>query len=170
LLGKKYGKLFPKLCATVASMDADALLQTLQKDQSVKVEVDDHVITLLPKEVEVRTQPKEGYVMEEEQGIIVGVYTVVTEELKKEGLAREIVRRIQNQRKDAGFDIADQIEVYYEAGPRLTEVFITHGDYIASETLSISIRKAELPEEAYVADYKIDGESLRIGLIRKNRT
>ncbi|MCW3994400.1 MAG: DUF5915 domain-containing protein, partial [Candidatus Bathyarchaeota archaeon] len=170
LLGKKYGKLFPKLCATVASMDADAFIQTLQKDQSVEVEVGDQVISLIPREIEVRTRPKEGYVMEEEQGIIVGVYTVVTEELKKEGLAREIVRRIQNQRKDAGFDIADQIEVYYEAGPRLCEVFITHGDYIASETLSISIRKAEFPEEAYVADYEIDGESLRIGLIRKNHT
>jgi isoleucyl-tRNA synthetase len=170
LLGKKYGKLFPKLCATVASMDADALLQTLQKDQSVEVKVDDNVITLLQKEVEVRTQPKEGYILAKEQGTIVGVYTVVTEELKKEGLAREIVRRIQNQRKDAGFDIADQIKIYYEAGPRLTEVFITHGDYIASETLSMSIHKAELPEEAYVANYKIDGESLRIGLIRANHT
>jgi isoleucyl-tRNA synthetase len=170
LLGKKYGKLFPKLCATVASMDADAILQTLEKDHSVKIKVDGDVITLLPKEIEVRTQPKEGYTVEEEQGTVVGVYTVITEELKQEGLAREIVRRIQNQRKDAGFDIADQIEVYYEAGPRLCEVFITHGDYIASETLSISTRKAELPEEAYVADYKIDGESLRVGLIRKNHT
>jgi isoleucyl-tRNA synthetase len=170
LLGKKYGKLFPKLRATVASMDADALLQTLQKDQSVKVKVDDQVITLLPKEIEVRTQPKEGYISEEEQGIIVGVYTVVTEELKKEGLAREIVRRVQNQRKDAGFDIADQIEIYYKAGPRFTEVFITHGDYIASETLSKSIHKIEPPEKAHVANYKIDDESLTIGLIRINHT
>jgi isoleucyl-tRNA synthetase len=151
-------------------MDADAILQTLKKDQSFEIEVDGDVITLLPKEVEVRTQPKEGYMVEEEQGIIVGVCTVVTKELKKEGLAREIVRRIQNQRKDAGFEIADQIEVYYEAGPRLCEVFITHGDYIASETLSISIRKAEFPEQAYVADYKMDGESLKIGLIRKSHT
>jgi len=170
LLGKKYGKLFPELCATVASMDADALHQTLQKDQSVRVEVDDHVITLLSKEIEVRTRPKEGYVLEEEQGIIVGVYIVVTEELKKEGLAREIVRRIQNQRKDAGFDIADQIEIYYEAGPRLTEVFVTQKDYITVETLSISIQKAEPTEKAHVANYKIDGEPLRIGLIRTNHT
>ena len=170
LLGKKYGKLFPKLCETVASMDVDALLQTLKKDQSFKIEVDGDVITLLSKEIEVRTQPKEGYTVEEEQGTFAGVYTVVTEELKKEGLAREIVRRIQNQRKGAGFDIADQIEVYYEAGPRLCEVFVTHGDYIASETLSISIRKAEFPEQAYVADYEIDGESLRIGLTRKSHT
>ena len=169
LLGKKYGKLFPKLRATVASMDADALLKRLKKSQSIEVEVDGHAVSLLPEEVEVRTQPKEGYFVEEEQGIIVGVYTVVTEELKKEGLAREIVRRIQNQRKEAGFDIADQIKVYYEAGPRITEVFTTHCDYIASETLSVSTIKAEFPEGVHLANYKVAGESLKIGLIRANR-
>jgi len=167
LLGKKHGKLFPKLQATVATMDTDALIQSLQKNKSVEIKVDDQVITLLPEEVEVRTQPKEGYVLVEEEDIIVGVKTVVTEELKTEGIARDIVRRIQNQRKDAGFDISDQIETYYEAGPKLTEVFNTHGEYIASETLSIFIRKAKPPERAHVANYKIEGESLRIGLIRE---
>jgi len=170
LLGKKYGKLFPKLRASIAAMDAEALIQSLQKDQSVEVKVDDQVVSLLPEEIEVRTQPKEGYVLVEEQGIIVGVNTVVREELKTEGLARDIVRRIQNQRKDAGFDISDQIETYYETGPKLTEVFITHGDYIAAETLSIFIRKDKPPKGAHVANYKIEGESLRIGLIRKNNS
>jgi len=94
----------------------------------------------------------------------------VREELKTEGLARDIVRRIQNQRKDAGFDIADQIQTYYETGPKLTEVFVTHGDYIAAETLSIFIRKAKPSKGAHVANYKIEGESLRIGLIRKNNS
>jgi isoleucyl-tRNA synthetase len=167
ILGKKYGRLFPKLQAAIARMDADALLQKLQKDQLVEVKVDDQVISLLPEEVEVRTRPKEGYALAEEQRILVGVDTVITEELKTEGLARDIVRRIQNQRKEAGFDIADQIETYYEAGSRLAEVFITHMEYIASETLSTTIRKAEAPEGAYVEDYKIDGESLRLGLIRR---
>ena len=170
LLGKKYGKLFPKLGATVATLDADALIQSLQKDQRVEIEVDDRVITLLSEEIEVRTQPKEGYILAEEQGMIVGVNTVVTEELKIEGLARDIVRRIQNQRKDAGFDIADQIETYYEAGPKLTEVFIAHGDYIVSETLSIFVHKAKPPKDAHVVNYQINDESLRIGLIRINQT
>jgi len=170
ILGKKYGKLLPKLRATIASMDTNALLEKIQRNQNIEVKMDDQVITLLPEEVEVRTLPKEGLTLAEEEGIVVGVDTVVTEKLKKEGLARDIVRRIQNQRKDAGFDIADQIETYYEAGAKLTEVFITHGDYIALETLSASIQKAEAPAEAYVADYKIDGESLRLGLLRRQKT
>ncbi len=166
ILGKKYGRLFSRLRATVTSMDTDSLLQKLQRDQGVEVKVDDQVITLLPEEVEVHTRPKEGYTLAEEEDIIVGVDTFVTEELKKEGLARDIVRRIQNQRKDAGFDIADKIETYYEAEPKLTEVFTSHGDYIASETLSTSIQNAEPPAVAHVADYEIDGESLKLGLIR----
>ncbi|MDH5780728.1 MAG: DUF5915 domain-containing protein, partial [Candidatus Bathyarchaeota archaeon] len=94
---------------------------------------------------------------------------------KKEGVARDIVRRIQNQRKEAGFDIADEIETYYEAGPWSTEVFRTCEDYIASETLSTSIRKAEpparaIPVEAYVAEYEIEGDTLKLGLIRKKKT
>jgi len=167
MLGKKYGKLFPKIRVTVASMDPNALLQKFRRHQTVKVKMDDQVITLLPEEVEVRTSPKEGYTLAEEQSILVAVDTVVTEKLKEEGLARDIVRRIQNQRKDAGFDIADQIETYYSTGPKLTKVFTTHGDYIALETLSASIQKAKPPKGAHVADYKIDGESLKLGLVRQ---
>jgi isoleucyl-tRNA synthetase len=169
ILGKKYERLFPKLRAIVASIDTDILLQELQKNQSVKVEVDDQVIALLPEEIEVYTRPKEGYALAEEQGIIVGVDTIVTEELNKEGLARDIVRRIQNQRKEAGFDIADHIKTYYEAGAKLTEVFKAYRDYIASETLSTSIQKAEPPVGAHVAVYKIDDESLELGLIRTRK-
>ena len=89
----------------------------------------------------------------------------IPEELKKEGLAREIVRRIQNQRKIAGFSIPDQIEIYYDAGSRLTEVFTAYGDYIATETLSVSTYKAEPPKGSHVTDFKIDGEPLRLGLV-----
>ncbi len=166
LLGKKYGTLFPKLRETVARMDTNVLVEKLHKGHSVKVKVNDRVITLRPEEIEVRIQPRKGYILTEEQDVIVGINTTVTEALKTEGLARDIVRRIQNQRKDAGFEIADQIETYYQAGPRLTEVFTTHEDYIVSETLSTTIRKDAPPKEAYVADYQIDGEPLTIGLVR----
>ncbi len=175
LLGKKHGKLFPKLRESVASMDASVLLRKLQKDQGVEVRVGSNIITLQPEEVEVLIKPKEGYTLVEEPGILVGVNMIVTEELRKEGLARDIVRRIQNQRKEAGFDIADQIITHYEAEPKLTEVFTTHGDYIASETLSISLKKIEppreaMPAEAYEADYKIEGEPLKIGLVRTEKS
>ncbi len=171
LLGKKYGKLLSRLREAIAAMDTESVIQSLEQNQKVEIEVDDRVITLLPEEVEIRTQPKTGYAMAEEQEVIVGVNTVVSEELRIEGLARDIVRRIQNQRKDAGFDIADRITTYFETGPKLTEVFDTYRDYIASETLSTSIQKIEpptgaIPVEAYRVEYKIEGEPLSLGLVR----
>jgi isoleucyl-tRNA synthetase len=166
LLGKKYGRRFSELHQAIALVDTEFLLQKLQKGSSVEVPMGDEKITLLPEELEIRLNPKEGYALAEESGVFVGVNTLVTAELKKEGLARDIVRRVQNQRKDADFNIADEIKIYYEAGPEVTDVFTTHEDYIATETLATSIQNAAPPAEAYVAEHKVDGSMVHIGLVR----
>jgi len=166
VLGRKYGRLFPRIQEAVAKMDPETLASTFEKGLSIELRIDGQSITLLPEELKVSTQPKKGYSLSEEQGLLVAVNTVAPEVLKKEGLARDIIRRIQNQRKEANFNIADEIETYYEAGPKLAEVFEDFGEYIAAETLSTVIRKAELPEEAHMATYQIAGKTLKIGLIR----
>jgi isoleucyl-tRNA synthetase len=150
-------------------MDTGLLLPKLREGTSVEVPMGDETITLLPEELEIRLNPKEGYALAEESGIFVGVNTLVTTDLKKEGLARDIVRRVQNQRKDAGFNIADEIEIYYEAGPEVTDVFTTHEDYIATETLATSIHNAAPPAESHVAEHKIDGDTVHVGLVRTQK-
>lgn len=167
MLGKKYGKLFPKLRETIADKDTEDILRSFEEHQMFRVDVDNEVFSLLPEEVVVCTRPNEGYVVVREEDLIVGVDKRVTKDLKTEGLAREIVRRIQNQRKDAGFEIADRIEVYYEAGPELAEVFSLHEDYIASETLATSICQTETPKDTYVVQYEVDGKPLKVGVIRR---
>ncbi|MCW4020368.1 MAG: class I tRNA ligase family protein [Candidatus Bathyarchaeota archaeon] len=166
VLGRKYGKLFLKIREAVANMDAEKAALSFEKGFSVPLEVDDQSIELLPEDVEVVTQPKVGYALSEEGDLVVTVDTTLTADLRKEGLARDIVRRIQNQRKEADFNIADWIETYYEAGSQLTEVFEECGDYISAETLSKSIYKAKPPKGAYVATYEIEGEPLKIGLVQ----
>jgi isoleucyl-tRNA synthetase len=166
ILGKKYGSLLPKLCEALVDLDADSVLQTLKEHQRVRVKVDNNVITILPEEFEVHVKPKEDYEVVGEEDIIVGVYTKITDDLKKEGLAREIVRRIQNQRKEARFAIADNIKIYYEAESILTEVFETYEKYIAAETLATSVNQAEIPNEAYISHYKIEEKPMKIGVIR----
>jgi len=104
--------------------------------------------------------------LSEEEGIAVAVEVVLPADLKEEGLARDIVRRIQNQRKEAGFNIADQIETYFEAEAKIAEVFRDFGDYIAAETLSVSLNEGRAPMEAHKATYKIGGEAVTIGLKR----
>jgi len=167
ILGKKHGRLFPKLRAAVANLDADALASAFQSGLSVDVNVDGQTVTLLPEEVEVRFRPREGYTVVEERGLVVGVDVVITPELEAEGLARDLVRRIQNARKEASFDIADRIVTAYQTGPKLTAVFVAHADYIAAETLSLSLAEGEPPEGAYVEELELAGESLKLGLVRQ---
>jgi isoleucyl-tRNA synthetase len=169
-LGKKYGALYPKLREAVSKMNSEGLIRSLRERLAVGIEVEGHIVTLLPEDVEIRDIPLEGYKMAEEKGIIVGLNLVVTKELALEGLAKDIVRRIQNQRKEAGFNIADEIETYYKAGVKLQEIFETYGEYIASETLSRALREGDPPEKAFIEEYVLDGERLRIGLVSiKNR-
>ncbi len=169
VLGKKYGKLFPRIREAVSSLDQKTLASTLENGLGVDLRVDGQSVELLPEDVDIVTQPRGGYSLSEDGDVFVAINVTLTADLKGEGLAHDIVRRIQNQRKEADFNIADWIETYYVAGPELTEVFETFGDYIAAETLSASLRKAEPPEGFHVATYRIDEESLKIGLRRAKR-
>jgi len=170
LLGKKYGALFPKIRAAVAGMDAAAtmdLARRLQAGQSVEVMADGQTVTLLPEEVEVRLSAKEGYAVAEEAGYLVAVVTELSEDLVREGLAREVVRRIQIMRKEADFRIEDYITTYYFAAPTLREVLAEYGDYIKQETLSTALIEAEAPAEAYAQTLEINGQSITLA-VRRN--
>jgi len=169
-LGKKYGSLFPRVRSAVASLDANVVAQKLLDDLSIEVSVGGNIVTILRDEVEVSTAPKQNYSVAEEEGITIGVNVVLTEELRREGLARDIVRRIQNQRKEANFNIADEIETYYVAGPKLVEVFADYGDYIAAETLSTKTKRSEPPKSAHVSQYEIGEETLKVGLLQERKS
>jgi isoleucyl-tRNA synthetase len=166
ILGRKYGRLFPKIREAIERMDAKDLAEAFTSGKSVTLEIEGRQVEVLPEEAEVLTHPREGYSIAEEGGLLVAADVRLTDELRKEGLARDIVRRIQNQRKEAGFKIADWIETYYKAGPQLSTVFEEFSGYIANETLSKAILRSEPPKDAYVATYRIGGETLKIGLVR----
>ncbi|MEM3592197.1 MAG: isoleucine--tRNA ligase [Candidatus Bathyarchaeia archaeon] len=162
-LGKKYGRLLPKIQEAAEKMSVEEVIAAI-KSGGLSLTVEGQEIKLLPEEIRIIEEPKDGYSISEEDNIVVGVFSVIPENLKLEGLARDVVRRIQNQRKEAGFNIADQIETYYEAGPTLTEVFESFGDYIAAETLSVIIRRGSPSGEAHSATYSLAGEVLKIWL------
>jgi len=164
LLGKKYGRLFPKIQKAIMEMEPKKVIDALKADGELELTIDEQKVRILPEEIKILEQPKSGYSISEEDNILVGVSVIIPENLKMEGLARDIVRRIQNQRKEAGFNIADLIETYYEAGPTLTKVFEKFGDYIAAETLSVTIKRGRPPEEAHSATYSLAGEELRVWL------
>jgi isoleucyl-tRNA synthetase len=163
-LGVKYGKLLPKILSAIKSIDQNAAARALRMGMNIALEIDGRKITLAPTEAEVVAKAKPGLDLVEEGGLLVGVDTTISEALSEEGLVRDVIRRIQNQRKEAGFSIADLIDTYFSTGPRLAELIETHGKLIRAETLSKVIVSGEPPANAHVKVYELGGEKLKLGL------
>jgi len=119
------------------------------------VEGDDPVLTHLADERKVE--------IAEEGGFSVAMATEITPELADEGLARELVHRLQTMRKEAGFDIADYINTHYQAGPALKRVINGFAPYIKQETLSRDLT-AGIPQDVYQESHKIAGEEIKLGV------
>jgi isoleucyl-tRNA synthetase len=152
LLGPKHGPRFPRLRQAIAALSPDearALARRLRAGLSVTVQPADDgpEVELLPEETDVRLHGREGYALAEERGLVVAVDVELTPELEREGLARDLVRRIQALRKEADYDLDDRIVTYYEADDEITSVLDEWGEYIKAETLSVSLVAGVVPDD-----------------------
>ncbi len=118
-LGQKYGNKFPALQKAILAMNAEEVARALVGGGSVKVDVDGQTYDILPDEVEVKAQAKEGFAVAEEGAYVAALVTELTPELVQEGLAREFVRRVQDLRKSAELDVADRIKLFVSASANL---------------------------------------------------
>lgn len=174
VVGRKYKALYPKIKAALAeasqtAVDAANLARRFAAGESVMLEVEGQEVALAPEEVDVWSRPREGYAVAEEGSYIVAVSTALTDELLSEGLARELVRRIQTMRKDAGFRIEDTIRIWYEPkAPQIVRVFEDWADYIQQETLAVSLARGRAPEGAFISTQQVDGQEVTIGLVRQS--
>ncbi len=165
-LGRKHGRNFPKVSEALKALEDESIAK-LAKGDSITVIVEGTPVEVLSEEVEFNSVPVGDYSVVEEQDMLVGVHTVLTEDLESEGLARDIVRRIQALRKEADFDIDDHIITYYDASPEIEAVFNDEAEYIMAETLCDELVNGKAPKDAKVQDFEIDGLQLRLGLIKK---
>ncbi len=166
LLGPKLGKLLPAVRQALDKADANELAAQVQAGDEVSLNLDDQAIELAPEELLIQTEPAEGLAVAADKVITVGIDIVITDELAAEGLARELVRRIQNMRKDAGFDISDKITVYYQTEGALHRVFRQWADYIKAECLAVAIEHQLIPEAAFQRKEKVDSLDVMIGVKR----
>ena len=114
-----------------------------------------------PEDVEIVSSEIEGWVVESEEGVTVALDTELTDDLIAEGLAREFVNRIQNMRKDAGFDVTDRIKISFSTTGKLHDAVIQHSDYISSETLSGSVTSVTFTND-FDKELEIDQYSCKI--------
>jgi isoleucyl-tRNA synthetase len=167
VLGPKLGKLVPAVRQALADADANALVAKVEAGESVTLTVDSKALKLAPDELLVQTEPAEGLAVAADKVVTVGVDVVITDDLAAEGMAREVVRRIQNMRKDAGFDIADKITIYYQTEGALHRVFRDWGDYIKAECLAVDIEHRLIPEAAFQRKEKVDSLDVMLGVKRE---
>lgn len=165
-LGPRFGAQFPRVRAALAALDPAKVADAVAARLPVALDLDGESVELAAEEVLVETQPAEGLAVAADKLATVAVDATLTPELKAEGLAREVVRRIQAMRKDAGFDISDRITTYYLAGEELEAVFQSWSEYIQAETLTTELMAGSPPEGVFTENHKVDGEELLLGVNR----
>ncbi len=163
-LGQKYGSRFPAVRQAVLGLDAEKAGQRLLAGAAVALTVNGETLEVLPDEVEVRMQARSGFAVAADGAYLAALVTDLTPALVQEGLAREMVRRVQDLRKQAEFEISDRIRVYYHASAGLATALQTFKDYIMAETLAVEMLANDAPEDLPSMTDSFDGETLRVWL------
>lgn len=166
-LGQKYGSRFPAVRKALLALPVDPSAQTLLSGKPLELELDGEVLSILPEEVEVRAQAKSGFAVATDGPYLAALVTDLTEDLVYEGLAREFVRRVQDMRKQLGFEISDRIHLYYQASPRLERAVQANQNYIMTETLTVALRNSQSPDGTPTTSDAFDDETMTIGLRKK---
>ena len=138
-LGQQYGPRLKAVGARIQQMTA-AEISRLEKEGSLAVEVDGQPITLAPDDVEIRTDDLPGWLVATDGPLTVALDVTLTDALRQEGLARELVNRLQNLRKDSGLEVQDKIRVTLaDQQPELAAAVAAFGDYIRAETQALAL-------------------------------
>jgi isoleucyl-tRNA synthetase len=167
LLGPRFGQRFPALRAALAALDPTAVARQVRAGLPVRLTVQGEEVELAPAEVLVREEPREGLAVASERGLLVAVDTVLTPDLAAEGLAREVVRRVQTLRKEAGLNLDDRIVTTFQAEGELAAAIAGWREFIAAETLSVELTAGSPQPGAHTAESKVDGRPLLVGISRE---
>jgi isoleucyl-tRNA synthetase len=159
-LGPRFGKRMPQVAAAVEALEPVRAAAVLGAGGEIGINVDGVEHALGPDELTLALQPLEGYEVEAEAGHAVALQLELDDELRREGLAREIVHAIQNARKEAGLEITDRIELALGGDPELIEAAREHEPYVTGEVLATSVAY----EGADGSTATIDGRELRISV------
>ena len=163
-LGQKYGRRFPGIRKALLALEPEAPALQLLDGKSISVEVDGETLEILPDEVEVRANARSGFEVASEGAYLAALVTELTPDLVQEGLAREVVRRVQDLRKQADLDISDRIRLYYQATPALAEAIEVYREYLMGETLTVELLAAKAPQGLPAAEAAFGKEEIKIAV------
>ncbi len=154
-LGPKFGKHMKAIAAKVNGFSAEDIA-TLEKNQEMQLDLGEENVTISMDDVEISTDDIPGWLVAAENGITVALDITLTDELKGEGLARELVNRIQNLRKDSGFEVTDRIEIKINNTPAIKSAVEANKNYICAEVLADALEITEVTDGTVI---EIDGDT-----------
>ena len=145
-LGKRFGKLTPKVAAAIAAADASRLVRELRERGRSLIEFDGESLEVSADEVLLTERPRDGWSVVNEQGETVALDLELTPELVRAGRAREVIRVVQEARKSAGLDVSDRILLRLAAGAELLEAIREHADLISDEVLAVDLQHGDIED------------------------
>ena len=163
-LGPRFGKDMGLISKEIQGFTAQQINE-IEAKGTIEVVIAGNSITLTLQDVEISSQDIEGWLVANSNGITVALDIVISPELKKEGIARELVNRIQNIRKDSGFEVTDKIKVYLQNNTTLEEAVKPNMEYIKSETLTEELVFEEIIENG--TEIEFDEISTKITITNK---
>ncbi len=165
-LGPRYGKRLPEIRQALAARDALEVVETVEKGEDLVLPLDGATVTLHPDDILISAEQRENFAAVAADGYLVALDTQLTGELINEGLARDVIRIINNGRKEAGFNVEDRVAIRYEASAGLRAAIEEHQVYIQQETLAVSLEHGLAESTLSPLEAAFDGEWIRFQLER----
>ncbi|MFW6289885.1 MAG: DUF5915 domain-containing protein, partial [Mariniphaga sp.] len=166
-LGPKYGKLMKQISAAIAGFGQKEIA-AIEQEGVLDVELGSQNIALTREDVEIVTEDIPGWIVATEGQMTIALDIEVTEELRQEGLAREFINKIQNLRKDSGFEVTDRIAVKIEKHSEINDAVYHHKSYICAQTLAVDLQLVDELEDANAREVEISKDvSVKISVERQ---
>ena len=150
VMGKKFGKLMKGVAATMSGLSQEEIAK-FERDGQYSFEVEGQPVTVEVADVEIISEDMPGWLVSNEGNLTVALEVELTPELKNEGMARELINRIQNMRKEGGLEITDRVKVTVESNEETDSAIASFGDYIKSQVLADAITVA--PNDGVETDF-----------------
>jgi isoleucyl-tRNA synthetase len=158
-LGPKYGKLMKAISSAIAGFDQEKIA-TLENQGVVDIEAGNEKISISGEDVEIVTEDIPGWTVATEGQMTIALDIEVTEELKQEGIAREFINKIQNLRKDSGFEVTDRIRLKIEKQESINDAVLNHKSYICTQTLAVDLQLVDELHDERAKEVEIEKDVL----------
>ena len=161
-VGPKYGKFLGGIRDYLANVDGNKAMAELENSGAIKFEVNGEIVSLEKEDLLIESAQVEGFQSESDFGITVVLDTRLSDELIEEGFVREIISKIQTMRKDSGFEVMDNINIYVSGNEKISAIIERNADEIKNDVLALSVNSGANCDNS--KEWNINGEKVMLGV------